>query len=354
MVNETTVNEKDAMMETSHRFNDQPENKMRSTTSTREVIDSRGQTSSKEITQNRDQTSKKQVTDTRSQTSKDISQNRGQTSSKDITEVRGQSSKSDISEIRDQSLTQSSKSEMKSSSTSQTKSSSSAVKEISKSSTENVSKSSSKVQQQVYDEKTKTWKEVNEKTLKSKRPSIVRYVSQESDGSYTTIYKRKIFDARTRQWKVVDEKVFKDRRPHDTIPEYPIDDTTNRTTTTYTTKVYDTKTGTWKVVDEQSFTDTDTFIPKDIVQEIERDHPDLANITTTTEITKVSLRFKRLCFKIVVFFDWLGSKSFSSFSQSEKVMVQGTLDYAHFQDRRKPLEMALYTLTLWLYILYLF
>lgn len=67
-----------------------------------------------------------------------------------------------------------------------------------------------------------------------------------------------------------------------------MDDITNMTTTTYQTKIFDSKTNTWKVVDEKSFTDTHTTVPRDIVEEIERDQADVANITTTTEITKVS------------------------------------------------------------------
>lgn len=140
---------------------------------------------------------------------------------------------------------------------------------------------------QVYDEKTKTWREVDEKTLKTKRPSLVRYVSREDDGTFTTIFKRKVYDSRTGRWNVVDEKVYKDRQPFESIPEMS-DESTNTTTTTYTTKVYDTRTGTWTVVDEQKFVDKDTRVPTEIVQEIEKDHADVANITTTTEITKVS------------------------------------------------------------------
>lgn len=140
---------------------------------------------------------------------------------------------------------------------------------------------------QVFDEKTKTWREVDEKTLRTKRPSLVRYVSQEDDGTFTTIFKRKVYDSRSGQWNVVDEKVYKDRQPFESIPELS-DDVTNTTTTTYTTKVYDTKTGKWTVVDEQKFVDRDTRVPTEIVQEIEKDHADVANITTTTEITKVS------------------------------------------------------------------
>lgn len=144
--------------------------------------------------------------------------------------------------------------------------------------------------QQIYDERTKTWKEVDEKTLTTRRPSLMRYVSQEIDGSVTTIFKRKVYDQRTGKWKVVDEKVFKNQQPNDPIPELPeiIDNVTNTTTTTYTTKVFDTKTGVWRVIDTKSFVDEQVHVPNEIVQEIEKDHPDVANITTTTEITKVS------------------------------------------------------------------
>lgn len=151
---------------------------------------------------------------------------------------------------------------------------------IVKSSTESVS-------QQLYDEKSKTWREVDEKTIKSKRPSLVRYVSKDNDGKYTTIYKRKLFDRRSGTWKVVDEKVYKNNHFSEHIPEV-MEDVTNVTTTTYTTKVFDANTNTWKVVDEKTFTDHQTHLPKDIADEIAKDQPDIANITTTTELTKVS------------------------------------------------------------------
>lgn len=145
------------------------------------------------------------------------------------------------------------------------------------------------ISQQLYDEKSKVWREVDEKTIKSKRPSLVRYVSKDTEGKYTTIYKRKLFDRRSGTWKVVDEKVYKNNNFNEHIPEV-MEDITNVTTTTYTTKVFDTKTNTWKVVDEKTFTDHQTQVPKDIADEIAKDQPDIANITTTTELTKVSVR----------------------------------------------------------------
>lgn len=153
--------------------------------------------------------------------------------------------------------------------------------------------SNEKVTQHLYDEKTKTWREVDEKTIKSKRPSLIRYVSQDNQGKFTTIYKRKLFDKRSGTWKVVDEKIYRNNNFNEHIPEV-IEDVTNVTTTTYTTKVFDTKTNTWRVVDEQTFTDRNTTVPKDIADEIARDQPDIANITTTTELTKVMLPFLSL------------------------------------------------------------
>lgn len=144
-----------------------------------------------------------------------------------------------------------------------------------------------KISQHLYDEKTKSWREVDEKTIKTKRPSLIRYVSKDNDGKFTTIYKRKLFDKRSGTWKVVDEKIYKNNNFNEHIPEV-IEDETNITTTTYTTKVYDNKTNTWRIVDEQTFTDRNTLVPEDIAQEIARDKPDIANITTTTELTKVS------------------------------------------------------------------
>lgn len=144
-----------------------------------------------------------------------------------------------------------------------------------------------KMSQHLYDEKTKSWREVDEKTIKSKRPSLIRYVSKDNDGKFTTIYKRKLFDKRSGTWKVVDEKIYKNNNFNEHIPEV-IEDETNITTTTYTTKVFDNTTNTWRIVDEQTFTDHNTLVPEDIAEEIARDKPDIANITTTTELTKVS------------------------------------------------------------------
>ncbi|KAG4071742.1 hypothetical protein HA402_011896 [Bradysia odoriphaga] len=148
------------------------------------------------------------------------------------------------------------------------------------------SSSTSSTSQQVFDEKTKRWREVDEKTIKKTRPSVVRYVSQESDGTITTTYKKKKFNRNTGKWTTVEEKVYKNLDANETIPEM-MDDITNITTTTYQTKIFDSKTNTWKVVDEKSYTDTHTTVPRDIVEEIERDQADVANITTTTEITKI-------------------------------------------------------------------
>lgn len=162
------------------------------------------------------------------------------------------------------------------------------IDKTNRSNTTSITKTSDeKVSKHLYDEKTKTWREVDEKTIKSKRPSLIRYVSKDNDGKYTTLYKRKLFDKRSGTWKVVDEKVYRNNNFNEHIPEV-IEDITNVTTTTYTTKVYDTKTNTWRVVDEQTFTDSNTTVPKDIADELARDQPDIANITTTTELTKVS------------------------------------------------------------------
>ncbi|KAJ6626284.1 hypothetical protein Bhyg_16532, partial [Pseudolycoriella hygida] len=148
------------------------------------------------------------------------------------------------------------------------------------------SSSTSSTSQQMYDEKTKRWREVDEKTIKKSRPSVIRYVSHESDGTITTTYKKKKFNKKTGEWTTVEEKVYKNQNEHEAIPEM-MEDIKNITTTTYQTKIFDSKTNTWKVVDEKSFTDTHTAVPRDIVEEIERDQADVANITTTTEITKI-------------------------------------------------------------------
>lgn len=143
---------------------------------------------------------------------------------------------------------------------------------------------------QVFDNKTKTWKNVDARSVEQqRRPSYMRYRSQNDDGTWHTTYKRKMYDEFTKKWRIVDEKVVssEDQTRMTDIPEM-IENATNITTTTYTTKIYDTKTGKWSVVDEKSYVDTESAnVTQDIKREIERDQPDLANIITTTETTKV-------------------------------------------------------------------
>lgn len=144
---------------------------------------------------------------------------------------------------------------------------------------------------QVYDTKTKTWKQIDETTFnKQKRPSYVRYRSQNDDGSWHTIYKRKLFDNFSKQWRVVEEKIIDNEtgRGAENVPEL-IESATNITTTTFTTKVFDTKTGKWTVIEEKSYVDKEPVnVTQDIRREMEIDEADLANIITTTETTKVS------------------------------------------------------------------
>lgn len=149
--------------------------------------------------------------------------------------------------------------------------------------------STSTSKKEVYDAKTKTWTEYdvgkNVTTVNKKHPTFERYVSQESDGTYKITYKKKIFDRRNNNWKVIEEKVVDSG--HDVGYPEIVDDVINTTTTTYTTKIYDSKLGKWKVVDEKSYFDSKAFVPNDIAREIEKDNTDVANITTTTEVTKV-------------------------------------------------------------------
>jgi hypothetical protein len=151
---------------------------------------------------------------------------------------------------------------------------------------------------QVYDNKTKTWKNVDSSSLnQQKRPSYVRYRSQNDDGTWHTIYKRKMYDQFSKQWRIVDEKVVSsdDTTRSADIPEMIDNNNTNITTTTYTTKVYDTKTGKWSIVEEKSFVDTEPVnVTQDIKREIEMDQADLANIITTTETTKVMKKNERM------------------------------------------------------------
>lgn len=147
---------------------------------------------------------------------------------------------------------------------------------------------------QVFDSKTNTWINVDTKSFdKQKRPSYVRYRSQDESGKWHTIYKRKLFDEFSKQWRIIDEKVVSsdDTTKRAEFPEMieNIENASNITTTTYTTKVYDTKTGKWTIVEEKSYVDSEPVnVTQDIKREIEKDQPDIANIITTTETTKVS------------------------------------------------------------------
>lgn len=158
---------------------------------------------------------------------------------------------------------------------------------------------------QVYDNKTKSWKNVDVSSLnQQKRPSYVRYRSQNDDGSWHTIYKRKLYDEFSKQWRIVEEKVVSsdDTTGSVVIPQM-IENSANTTTTTYTTKVYDTKTGKWSIVEEKSFTDTEPVnVTQDIRRDFEIDQADLANIITTTETTKVRKKNAvRMCIKDFMF-----------------------------------------------------
>lgn len=148
---------------------------------------------------------------------------------------------------------------------------------------------------QVFDNKTKTWKTVDSGAInQQRRPSYMRYRSQNDDGTWHTVYKRKLYDEFSKSWKIVDERVVSSE-DHSRMTEIPemIENATNITTTTYTTKIYDTKTGKWTIVDEKSYVDTESAnVTQDIKREIEKDQPDLANIITTTETTKVGTRKK--------------------------------------------------------------
>jgi hypothetical protein len=147
---------------------------------------------------------------------------------------------------------------------------------------------------QVFDSKTNTWINVDTKSFETqKRPSYVRYRSQDESGKWHTIYKRKLFDEFSKQWRIIDEKVVSsdDTTKRAEFPEMieNIENASNITTTTYTTKVYDTKTGKWTIVEEKSYVDSEPVnVTQDIKREIEKDQPDIANIITTTETTKVS------------------------------------------------------------------
>lgn len=146
---------------------------------------------------------------------------------------------------------------------------------------------------QVFDSKTKSWINVDANSFeRQKRPSYVRYRSQDEEGKWHTIYKRKLYDEFSKQWRIVDEKIFSGDEANSKLVGIPemIENSANITTTTYTTKVYDTKTGKWTIVEEKSYVDSEPVnVTQDIKREIEKDQPDIANVITTTETTKVSI-----------------------------------------------------------------
>lgn len=150
-------------------------------------------------------------------------------------------------------------------------------------------KTQSQSKKEFYDVKTKTWSEFHDgTTVNKKQPAYERLVSQDVDGKCKVTYKKKIYDQRNNRWRIVEEKVVDKAHDNGGFLNEITDDVINTTTTTYTTKVYDSKLGQWKVVDEKSYVDSQAYVPQDIVREIEKDNTDVANITTTTEITKVS------------------------------------------------------------------
>ena len=124
-------------------------------------------------------------------------------------------------------------------------------------------------------------KESMEESSKSKKRVTDFYEQREAKGS---ILKKKVFDEKVKRLNLIDEKVVQ----NDEIITELEDDVTNVTKTSYITKIFNPKLNKWELVDQKSFMEKDVSIPEEIVKELEVDRPDLANVTTTVQVTKAN------------------------------------------------------------------
>lgn len=120
------------------------------------------------------------------------------------------------------------------------------------------------------------------------------YEQRESNSS---ILKRKIYDEKVKRLSLIDERVV----PRDVVIQDIEDDVTNVTKTSFEAKLFNPKTKRWELVDQKTILEKDitVAIPAEIVHELEVERPELANITTTIQLTKV----RPLCLKLTIIYN---------------------------------------------------
>lgn len=157
-------------------------------------------------------------------------------------------------------------------------------------STQLITESASEAQQrQQHSESTKTYEtsshyaQMDEESRSRRKTSEYR----EQRESNAAILKRKIYDEHGRRLNLIDEKIV----PKDIVTADLQDDVTNVTKTSFEAKLFNPKLKRWELVDQKTILEKDitTDIPVEIVQELEVERPELANITTTIQMTKVSV-----------------------------------------------------------------
>lgn len=109
------------------------------------------------------------------------------------------------------------------------------------------------------------------------------YEQRESNASILT---RKTYDEKDKRLSLIDQTIV----PKDVIIQGIEDDVTNVTRTSFEAKLFNPKSKRWELVDQKTILEKDitVSIPEEIVHELEVERPDLANITTTIQLTKSS------------------------------------------------------------------
>uniref|UniRef100_A0A182M6C5 Titin n=1 Tax=Anopheles culicifacies TaxID=139723 RepID=A0A182M6C5_9DIPT len=155
-------------------------------------------------------------------------------------------------------------------------------------STQLITESASQAEQrQQHSESSKTietsshFAQMDEESRSRRKTSEYR----EQRESNAAILKRKIYDEHGRRLNLIDEKIV----PKDIVTADLQDDETNVTKTSFEAKIFNPKLKRWELVDQKTIHEKDitTDIPVEIVQELEVERPELANITTTIQMTKV-------------------------------------------------------------------
>lgn len=120
----------------------------------------------------------------------------------------------------------------------------------------------------------------------SSRKKVTDYYEQRE--SNAAILKRKTYDEKVKRLSLIDQKIV----PKDVIIQDIEDDVTNVTRTSFEAKLFNPKTKRWELVDQKTILEKDitVAIPEEIVHELEVERPELANITTTIQLTKVGPR----------------------------------------------------------------